>query len=70
MQKIIIAFFKLRAEGTLRRRRRFFRGTRAACMVCKKKFLGAYPGDNICGACRTDIDARAAALHNGVGQPS
>jgi hypothetical protein len=65
MQKLIVGFFKTRAVVALRRRR-VSRRVRAACMVCKKRFMAAYPGDNICGACRADIDARAEALSSGV----
>jgi hypothetical protein len=70
MQKFIVAFFKVRAAAAALRKRRPARRIRAACMVCKKKFMAAYPGDNICGACRADIDARAQALQQGASEPS
>jgi hypothetical protein len=66
MQKFIIAFLKVRAAAAALRSRRPVRRIRAACMVCKKRFMAAYAGDNICGACRADIDARAQALQQGA----
>jgi hypothetical protein len=66
MQRFIVTFFKLRAVEGVRRRMRVSR-RRVGCLVCSKRFA-ARPGETICGPCRADIDARAAALSSGASE--